>query len=1160
MVDTIVLTDSDEDSVQPNACPSPQRHPTRPNPPPVASSSKPTSTPSRGGFGGALGNSNSQTSGRRQSAAGGGRGGVTGSSSQTGGGIGGRRASQPAGSPATSQTLSGSSRGKDKGKGKRESITITLSDDEDGNLPALGFASARSKGTSTLPKPSSLNPAFSSQPRASSQSRRREPSSSSDELSIPSQHGRRASLDAAHPSQHYPSSGHSSARPRHSLPSHPVGLQGRPALTRSTTTSAAASSGSKGSAPCPSGERRQSPPRTSSTSRARPPATLIFTSTNASSHLVQPSAALKTSSQPHHPAKPPAPPPPNAHKASKAPGPATSYSDSNIEFIKPAPSQVVQRASARAGPSAVKRVGTTTATTAESDSDSAIEIVSGSPEKPLRRVPDGVRCSAAGKEEREKPSKPGLAPPNEEKEVEEEIGSASSGPATLVATTNEEEAEETRPRSAPKASLDQAGGVNQPLERAGLEPEGEARGFAGSTSPTPSPNSPAEAGFTTATHSRSPSPPQSAPTSTPPQTSRLGKARKSTSGRGPAASVASPVPNSTAAPSASTAPRALSPSPPPAPSSLQPGPSNQLSSSTTNAPAAHLHARKTTRPKQNRALVDTGEPLPSAVPIPESPPRPASAARLETSKRTASSPPPAAEGSRPASLPPAKRPCREALQAAVEKMTKQAKKKDKGKGRAVEPDDETPFAVGTDPVVRDELDDPEEGKRLEKAYNDFLYDQVRKAPNERQVAGPTFNLYAEFTTDIQDHVNKEEQAWKEGKLVREPGRYCYASLFEQIIQDANSEFPPGTEVPQIRILPAIGCDATDWTSPPFELIYTNRVVYDQGIVPTQAPGCGCKGNCKENQSTCECLKRQIAVCQKKPTSHYRRSEIKGFAWNDEGCLDDSVFSHADLIIECNSQCGCGPECINRVAGQKKGISVDILWTGLKGWGVRLPPSWEREDGSKYTQRIVKKGQPLAIYAGELLRTPDSARRDEIVYSHTKRNYIYDLDSWQIGEELEANAPQAVRDKVGGGNHDGTAKSAAGAAAAHAAEDDEGFQSLYSVDAFCVGNWTRFANHVCDEFNAVPRAVYVDDADVSRPLWVYVAKRDILPGEEISISYYGSNDAKADYDEWVASKNVKRRADEWYAEWKANADELRTTSDKHHRCYCGKKYCRGVMFN
>ena len=47
-----------------------------------------------------------------------------------------------------------------------------------------------------------------------------------------------------------------------------------------------------------------------------------------------------------------------------------------------------------------------------------------------------------------------------------------------------------------------------------------------------------------------------------------------------------------------------------------------------------------------------------------------------------------------------------------------------------------------------------------------------------------------------------------------------------------------------------------------------------------------------------------------------------------------------------------------------------------------------------------------------------------------------------------------------------------------------------TSAPAASQWTRFANHVCEGFNVAPRSVYIDDCDVSRPLLVYFALRDI----------------------------------------------------------------------
>lgn len=107
-------------------------------------------------------------------------------------------------------------------------------------------------------------------------------------------------------------------------------------------------------------------------------------------------------------------------------------------------------------------------------------------------------------------------------------------------------------------------------------------------------------------------------------------------------------------------------------------------------------------------------------------------------------------------------------------------------------------------------------------------------------------------------------------------------------------------------------------------------------------------------------------------------------------------------------------------------------------------------------------------------------------------------------------------------------------------------------------WTRFANHVCEGSNVVPRPVYVDEGDVSRPLWVFFARKDIYvcscstlpycghaltplarlqPGDEITISYAGELDPNpADY-------GLTR------AQYIERANRSREEAPPHHRCYC-----------
>jgi hypothetical protein len=122
-------------------------------------------------------------------------------------------------------------------------------------------------------------------------------------------------------------------------------------------------------------------------------------------------------------------------------------------------------------------------------------------------------------------------------------------------------------------------------------------------------------------------------------------------------------------------------------------------------------------------------------------------------------------------------------------------------------------------------------------------------------------------------------------------------LYEQLIRDAHArEYRPGRQ-PSIRIVPLEDDDPTAWSSPDFELCYTNRVIYADGIVPVQAPGCACLGDCgrPENRANCACRNRQIAASTTR-TGGGERSGHQDFAYNSKGVLDESLFRQNDPIM------------------------------------------------------------------------------------------------------------------------------------------------------------------------------------------------------------------------------------------------------------------------
>ncbi|GAA5962181.1 hypothetical protein JCM3765_003889 [Sporobolomyces pararoseus] len=492
---------------------------------------------------------------------------------------------------------------------------------------------------------------------------------------------------------------------------------------------------------------------------------------------------------------------------------------------------------------------------------------------------------------------------------------------------------------------------------------------------------------------------------------------------------------------------------------------------------------------------------------------------------------------------------------------------------------EAPLIV-TDKYKTDSKAHPEE------TDEEFFKRQQRLLPSHlRQIAGPSYDLHEEFPQTIQKSVADRERNWKKvhphGKP---PLRDGYKILYEEMIQDANSkEFAPG-ERPLIRVIPLKKSKPTDYSSPEFELCYTNRVIYAEGIAPDQAPGCGCEGDCgnPENRAGCACRKRQIAASTTR-VGGAPRSGHQDFAYDANGILNEKLLAASDPIIECNSECGCDEDCINRVVGRKKPLSIDIYRTEDKGWGIRNPHSYVDPLIGSHHQRTIRRGEPLGVYAGELITAAEGELRDDLIYRKIGRCYTYSLDAWTVGEDYKALAPKVDADKMVVTSTDashvtiphGAARKSSklnkqGKSSASTSkknkqqkdskltpvieeeegeeDDDDGFTAIYNVDAFSYGNWTRFANHNCQDFNVTVRTVYVDEANVTRPLWVYVAHKDIKPGEEISISYFSESEPKLS-----DAGHISLR------EWQKQARQLSQEQPKNFRCYCGKPLCRGIMF-
>ncbi|KAI5474193.1 histone-lysine N-methyltransferase, partial [Pseudohyphozyma bogoriensis] len=374
-----------------------------------------------------------------------------------------------------------------------------------------------------------------------------------------------------------------------------------------------------------------------------------------------------------------------------------------------------------------------------------------------------------------------------------------------------------------------------------------------------------------------------------------------------------------------------------------------------------------------------------------------------------------------------------------------------------------------------EVSNPEADRRIAEEIIKFQLDAVDTQKRYRKIAGPTFppDFPPEFDTSMLQHVAMTEDIQTFIQNRNQSPNPIHTLAFEDMVRVAISEeLPPTTRPrPTFTLVPKDPSDPNYRPAPPFEFVYTNRVVYTEGIAPEQAKGCDCDDNCGDPEfaDSCACRKRQTRASSSR-VGGTPRSDHEGFAYGANGVLIGEVLDFHDPIWECNSECGCPPECINRVVGEKKGISVELFDSGACGWAVRVP----------LKSRTIKKGTPLGIYSGELMGSLEAAKRD-VVYSKVKRTYVYDLDAWTIGEEIRdlqvlerhmldltykakidtgsKSAPSKTKSKKMKGSKKGRhqipsspdSSPKKGTVVANLEETDPGFESVYSLDAFHFGN-------------------------------------------------------------------------------------------------------------
>ncbi|KAF7324871.1 hypothetical protein MKEN_00529200 [Mycena kentingensis (nom. inval.)] len=210
------------------------------------------------------------------------------------------------------------------------------------------------------------------------------------------------------------------------------------------------------------------------------------------------------------------------------------------------------------------------------------------------------------------------------------------------------------------------------------------------------------------------------------------------------------------------------------------------------------------------------------------------------------------------------------------------------------------------------------------------------------------------------------------------------------------------------------------------------------------------------------------------------------------------------IIECNAHCSCDDECQNRVVQHGRKCDIVLRKTERKGWGV-------------FAKSKISKGSYIGIYSWRVA-VRSGMRRER---HHDKYGPEGNKDAW-------------IPD--------------------------------FGVDAYHVGNFTRFLNHSCEP-NCKISPCYINEPDDRRPLIVLFADKDILAGEEICFSYFGdpedeqpppSPSPSVDSEDEGSDEN---EADSALARQERQKDKERKKKKRiANKCFCGSARCQGKMFN
>ncbi|KAG9004966.1 hypothetical protein FRB94_001935 [Tulasnella sp. JGI-2019a] len=346
-----------------------------------------------------------------------------------------------------------------------------------------------------------------------------------------------------------------------------------------------------------------------------------------------------------------------------------------------------------------------------------------------------------------------------------------------------------------------------------------------------------------------------------------------------------------------------------------------------------------------------------------------------------------------------------------------------------------------------------------------------------------------------DSVNNMPPGWE-----KDPNRRL---IFKAMIRNG-SEYED--DAPPIEIINEID----DEPCPPFEFMWTNRMLYGEGVprMDRDLKGCNCIGGCDPKNPGCACAMRQTWWYEA-----FNIQDSEGFAYD----VGRQLLYHGFPVFECNAACSCDEYCQNKVVQNGRKVRLSLKKTKHKGWGV-------------FAEEDIPYGTFIGIYSGELLTDAEAHVRGE-VYDAFGRTYLFNIDCSHL-----SRGPERPSELI---------KAMAGASPPVA---KPGWEIKYCVDAFHAGNHTRFLNHSCEP-NCDLDPIYTYDADIEKPLLCAFTNVDVSKGEELCFSYHGE-------DPVAPKKKGRKRKGKGKGPASTSMAELARV---RAQCRCNAPGCLGYIF-